>query len=400
MANENNSSSLDLTELGDEFSDLDLTNANKKLAEHLSEIAAYYSLSRDVYRGKTFSEAAKLISDYPFTITSGAHAKETIPRVGPSTIQVIDQFLSKGTSKRMEELESIHKDRKETVDIFLQVYGIGPALANKYYDFGFRTLTDLWYEVPISMAAEFNIVVENINDVAIELGIIDEAVETEGDEDQLTILFYEVLRELARKNKLKYPTLTAAQRLGIQYFNDLQERIPRSEIQLIEEKLKTALSGLEWNIDWVIAGSYRRGELNSGDIDILIKSKPGFSLPQVVQMLTNEGLFIGDLARGPTKYMGILQYDSTTPARRVDLLVVPAYAWAYSILYFTGSQRFNVLSRQRAIELGFRLSEHGMTDSQGQSYPAKTEEDIFSMLGIAFLTPEERVKGIPSLTFE
>ena len=373
------------------FEDLDVNSSNKDLAKHLADIASYYALSRDTYRARTFSEAAKLISDYPFIITSGAHAKETIPRIGPSLIEVINSYLKTGTSKRLEELEAVHRERKEVVDQFLQVYGIGQSLANKYYDLGFRTITDLWYEVPISLAEQFNLVVENLNDAALELGVI-EVVE-ELDEAQLIKLFYDVLRELAIKNKFKYPSLTSAQRLGIEHITDLQLKIPREEIESIELKLTTLLTGL----DWVIAGSYRRGEMESGDIDILIKSKPGFSLQRIIDLLKNANLLIGDLAKGSNKYMGILQNEPTSPARRIDLLVVPVHSWAYAILYFTGSQRFNILSRQRAIELGLRLSEHGITDNQGKSYPAETEEDIFSILGIEYLAPEERTRNIPSL---
>ena len=372
--------------------DLDINSSNKDLAQHLVDIAAYYALSRDIYRARTFSEAAKLISDYPFIITSGGQAKETIPRIGPSLIEVINSYLKTGTSKRLQELELVHRDRKEVVDQFLQVYGIGQSLANKYYDLGFRTLTDLWYGVPISIAEKFNLVVENLNEAALELGII-EVVE-ELDDEQVLNLFYEVLRELAIKNKFKYPVLTSAQRLGIEYMTDFQLKIPREEIESVESKLKTLLNGL----DWVIAGSYRRGEMESGDIDILIKSKPGFSLQHIIDLLTNANLLISDLAKGPNKYMGILQNEPTSPARRIDLLVVPKHSWAYAILYFTGSQRFNILTRQRAIELGLRLSEHGMTDNHGQSYPAESEEDIFNILGIQYLAPEERTRNILNLS--
>ena len=374
--------------------EIDLTSSNRNLASHLATIASYYFIQRDRFRAKTFSDAAKLIAEYPFTIVSGPHARQTIPRVGPSLMEVIDQYFETGTSQRLTDLESLHKERKEVVDQMLDVYGIGPVLANRYYDLGFRTLADLWYEVPLCLASEFGVVVENVRGMARQLGIIeDENVLLEHDE--LTNLFYTVLKRLAERSRRKYPSLTSAQRIGLEYRSDFKLKIPRSEIDQIYARLVELLPE---DLEFIIAGSYRRGEAESGDVDVLVKSKPGVDLDAIIDFLTDEDLLIGDLARGASKYMGVLRLADTFPARRIDVLVVPLTGWAYATLYFTGSARFNVLSRQRAIDLGLRLNEHGMTDAEGRSYPASSEEDIFEHLDLQYLEPEERTRSIPSLS--
>lgn len=393
---------------------LEVSNSNARLGQHLASIAAYYKLSRDTYRNKTFIEAAKLIEEYPFEIVSGNHAKQTIPRVGPSLIEVINQFLTTGTSDRLDALEAVHKDRKDVVDQFLRVYGIGPALANQLYDLGFRDLYDLWFEVPASLATEFGLCLENLKEFAVKEGILDEDDDlNESDEEGTLGIFFQTLKSLANGAKLRFPSLTSAQKLGLEHVADLELKIPRDEMVMIENTIRKVFEdnpdfapknteGAEdggLTAEWLIAGSFRRQEPESGDVDVLIKSTKTnlVKLSNIVEILTESGLLIGDLARGPTKYMGILRLDHEHPARRIDILLVPEKEWAFATLYFTGSARFNVLSRQRAIDMGLRLNEHGAVDQKGQVIQAETEQDIFDLLGISYLSPEDRLKTIPHL---
>ena len=377
------------------------TSPNLALAKHLDTIASYYTLERessDRYRAKTFSDAARLIAEYPFAFTSGENVQEIIPRIGPSSVEVINEFIKSGESSRLTNLEMKHKDRKEIIDVFLQVYGIGPRLANKFYDLGFRSLLDLWYGVPLSLAENFNLVVENLIETADELCILDsetldKGIENTLTEEELTEIFYSVLKALADKSKYRFPQLTSAQRIGLEHFDDLKLRIPRNEIDEIKQKIS---DNIPENVLWEITGSYRRNELESGDIDLLLKSNT-VNLSFIIAKLVKSGLIIGELARGASKFMGIARLNSETPARRIDILVVPETSWAYALFYFTGSARFNVLVRQRAIKMGYRLNEYGMTNSQGFSFLASTEEEIFEHLNMEYLTPEERSRNIPSL---
>jgi len=43
-----------------------------------------------------------------------------------------------------------------------------------------------------------------------------------------------------------------------------------------------------------------------------------------------------------------------------------------------------------ALAHGLTLNEKGLFDAQGNSYPARTEQEIFAMLGLQYLTPQER----------
>ena len=83
-------------------------------------------------------------------------------------------------------------------------------------------------------------------------------------------------------------------------------------------------------------------------------------------------------------------------ARRLDLLMTPDEEYAYAILYFTGSDRFNVAFRQYALDKGYTLNEHKLTTfREGVSQPPymKTEKDIFKFLGLRYIEPSKRVDG-------
>ena len=55
--------------------------------------------------------------------------------------------------------------------------------------------------------------------------------------------------------------------------------------------------------------------------------------------------------------------------------------------------------RNRAKEFGALLNEYTLTDRNGKQYPVKNESQIFALLRVEFLPPENRVKNLTSLKF-
>jgi len=64
--------------------------------------------------------------------------------------------------------------------------------------------------------------------------------------------------------------LTHHQLLGVKYYHDILERIPRKEIVEIEKLLKKTVKKIDKDLEVIICGSYRRKMETSGDIDVLI----------------------------------------------------------------------------------------------------------------------------------
>lgn len=189
--------------------------------------------------------------------------------------------------------------------------------------------------------------------------------------------------------------LNGNQMIGLQYYEQFLERIPRKEMEKHEKILMKVLDDAE------IVGSYRRGLPDSGDIDVLIKwpshkseEEGKDALSQIVGDLHKKGYITDTLALGDKKFMGVCKATKKGKARRLDLLLTPEKEYPFAVLYFTGSDKFNVEMRKVALEKGYSLNEHGFTpleETKKKRLPVmKSEEDIFRFLGYSMIDPKER----------
>ena len=221
--------------------------------------------------------------------------------------------------------------------------------------------------------------------------------------------------ELCTRAAAEPKLLDAAQRIGLQYYEEFQERIPREEMEahdtFIHEQL---LAGMQATI----VGSYRRGAATSGDIDVLLTMEGAdqvATFKAFVAQLQEAGYITEVLALGDHKCMAVCNFDGM-PHRRLDLLLTPKEELPFATLYFTGSDTFNVAMRSWALTLGYSLNEHtfsrtgaggpgsanrgfggsaaagrcGKTLCGGLSPPFESEEDIFGFLGLVYVPPQER----------
>ncbi len=191
--------------------------------------------------------------------------------------------------------------------------------------------------------------------------------------------------------------LDAGQKIGLKFYEEFNERIPRAEMQQHEETLFRAKPS---NMKMELVGSYRRGAASSGDIDTLINfpwSKSDIDAVQkfhdYVKKLIDWAYITDVLALGNHKCMAVCTVGGAH--RRLDLLLTPSEEWPFAILYFTGSDRFNVAMRQKAQEQGFTMNEHNIQPltaaARARELPKfKTEQDIFKFLDLRYIKPEER----------
>lgn len=193
--------------------------------------------------------------------------------------------------------------------------------------------------------------------------------------------------------------LNDKQKLGLKYVEDLQQRIPRVEMKRHEGLLMREIAGVDARFEAAIVGSYRREAPDSGDIDVLLRLPKGIApatasklFQEVVHRLQGAGYIQDTLALGEKKCMAVCRIEEKMPARRIDLLLTPEDEYAYALLYFTGSDRFNIAFRKHALEKGYTLNEHTMTPTGDAPAPPAmaTEEDIFAFLGVAYVQPQQR----------
>uniref|UniRef100_A0A6C0CUW5 DNA-directed DNA polymerase n=1 Tax=viral metagenome TaxID=1070528 RepID=A0A6C0CUW5_9ZZZZ len=192
--------------------------------------------------------------------------------------------------------------------------------------------------------------------------------------------------------------LNSKQKQGIKYHFDIQQKIPRSEMIQHDQMIKTIMNKAFPDIkEFSLVGSYRRNKEESGDIDLIVKTKSNFDMNDLVQVLIQEGYIQEDgiFALGKKKFMGMakLPYSVVegTISRRLDILFCPASEYAFALLYFTGSKEFNVKMRERAKQLGYRLNEKGLMDENSEKIKnLKSEKDIFKFLKINYVEPDQR----------
>src|SRR6202030_1871176 len=82
---------------------------------------------------------------------------------------------------------------------------------------------------------------------------------------------------------------------------------------------------------------------------------------------------------------------------QVDVRLLPSGSYGAALQYFTGSKMHNVALRQRALKMGYTLSEWALarladgSDGQaGSVVAAETEEAIYAALGMEWIPPEMR----------
>lgn len=197
------------------------------------------------------------------------------------------------------------------------------------------------------------------------------------------------IRNLYKEEKIN---LNKNQLMGLKYANDLIKQIPRDEVKLFGKELRKIVKSL--NSEMLIVGSYRRKKDYSGDIDILVykKSKKKVVdkklLKNIVEKLKNN--LVGVFSMGTTKFSGLVKTEYSPNVRQVDILNVPYDNLPAALMYFTGSGTFNRRIRLIAKEKGCKLSEKGL-ECHGKKIKLNNERDIFKVLNIPFIKPENRL---------
>jgi DNA polymerase/3'-5' exonuclease PolX len=201
------------------------------------------------------------------------------------------------------------------------------------------------------------------------------------------------ISQLKKKVKKHPELLNDQQKTGLKYFKDLRERIPRKEMDLHKKFLTRIFKKIDNDIEFSIVGSYRRKELDSGDIDILINSASVNSktpiFKDILDYLHDKGYIRADLSKGKKKYMGIVGLPNKK-SRRLDILITNDEEYPFAKLYFTGDTNTNIVLRKQAINQGLRLNEHSLTSRQGKKIKLYSEKEIFNYLGFDYIPPSKR----------
>jgi DNA polymerase (family 10) len=155
------------------------------------------------------------------------------------------------------------------------------------------------------------------------------------------------------------------------------------------EKIQAHLANFSGIEKVTPAGSLRRGRETVGDLDILVTGKACCS-PEEREKL------VAHIIKLPGLMEIIASGDNKVSFRmrggmQVDVRLLPPDSFGAAMQYFTGSKAHNVALRQRALKMGYTLSEYSLANLDDQKVvAAKTEEEIYAKLKLDYIPPELR----------
>tara|TARA_B100000795_G_C22805557_1_gene444634 strand:+ start:155 stop:1282 length:1128 start_codon:yes stop_codon:yes gene_type:complete len=286
-------------------------------------------------------------------------------------------FKARAYNKVINSIE-LSDDKMNTFDEFVNLKGMGQKIKEKikeYFDFGEiyavnKALDDPKFSLKRKLASLYGVGPVKIKALMEQIKSFDEL-----------------------KNKPEL--LNDKQKIGLKYYNDMIQRIPMYEGKKHYDIIKNTFNKINYNIEFEIVGSYRRKNVDMGDIDVLIKNHNDLDLKKIIAELKLSEYIIETLASGKNKFMGLCKLSPELPARRIDILIADPSYYYFALLYFTGSYSFNIYMRRIALNKKISLSEYGFKDKNNNfidtSEVIKSEKDIFKYLEIPYVLPENRV---------
>uniref|UniRef100_A0A914VI60 DNA polymerase n=2 Tax=Plectus sambesii TaxID=2011161 RepID=A0A914VI60_9BILA len=324
-------------------------NHNEHITSQLQILADGYKSTNDKWRALSYEKAIETLKHLPRRIESREDCVG-LRTIGARLAEKIWEICESGSLRKADEFA--HNDKVVAMNLFANIWGVGPTVAEQWYVQGLRTLDDV--------------------------------------------------REKAH--------LTRQQKIGLEHYDDINQRMPRQEATEIVNVVIDAIRAINPNLIAVACGSYRREKETCGDVDILITHKDGHSheniLGELVANLTQQGFLTDDLVESNIdgnqhKYMGLCRLPGENRHhRRIDIITIPYDQYATSLIYFTGSAHFTRSIYAKAKSMGMRLNQHGLRggvmrqggEQLNDGYPIETptEESVFEALGLPYRTPPER----------
>ncbi|OMJ80130.1 hypothetical protein SteCoe_19671 [Stentor coeruleus] len=327
-------------------------NLNEHITSVLEILMENYFLLRDRGRGFAYRSAIIVLKSHPEKIICGDQVGN-LQKVGKKIKKKIQEILETGTLKRVKAMDE--QSRLKAIKEFSKIWGVGSATADKLFTLGYRTLDDLRKNIP-----------QFLND---------------------------------------------NQRICLELFDEIKERIPREEVKEISDQVVEYAKLLLPNkdIEANTCGSYRRGKETCGDIDILLTFDDVLEnklfLRELVDYLIEKKVVTHVLILSENckkhesfTFEGIAKKPDGLH-RRLDIKIYPRKYYAWALMHFTGSANFNRSIRLFAKNKGLKLTDeglfpairsHGETICGGNLVECYTEEDIFRLFDMPYKPPEQR----------
>ncbi|KAK4169163.1 hypothetical protein QBC43DRAFT_86084 [Cladorrhinum sp. PSN259] len=366
---------------------------NQPFISELLKIRTARTLTGDKIGVRAYSSAIATVAAYPYHFQSPQEISR-LPGCGQKIALLFQEFKETGylSEARLDETDS----RLKTLNLFYNIWGVGEGTAREFYNKGWRDLDDV-----------------------VEYG---------------------------------WDSLTRVQQIGVKYYDEFLLKIPRREVGEIADTVLRHANSLVKGGGWemVIVGGYRRGKLESGDVDVVLshpdeKVTKG-SVERIVLSLEGEMYITHTLListanseRGqvPVAWKGDDRnsrrsgFDTLDKAlvvwqdprwkggkeggeknrnlhRRVDIIISPWKTAGCAVLGWTSGTTFQRdLRRYCKKEKGLKFDSSGIrsrtdgrwvdleSDERGKKAPdmLTAERRVFEGIGLEWRDPEERCTG-------
>ncbi|KAK4127897.1 Nucleotidyltransferase [Parathielavia appendiculata] len=366
---------------------------NEAFIKELTKIKTARTLVGDHIGVRAYSSAIATIAAYPYSIQT-AQEVARLPGCGNKIALLFQEFKDTGQIREAREDESDPK--LAVLMLFYNIWGVGETTARDFYNRGWRDLDDI-----------------------VEYG---------------------------------WDTLNRVQQIGVKYYDEFQLKISRAEVESISATILAHANAIHPGFEMVIVGGYRRGKLESGDVDVVLSHRDEAAtqdfVGRIVINLERAGYITHTLSlttanseRGqvPVSWKGddknkkagagfdtldkalVVWQDpvwdkneegeprrNSNPHRRVDIIISPWKTAGCAVLGWTSGTTFQrdlrrYCKKERSLKFdssGIRSRTDGSWvdfESGPDGSPAPdmltAERRVFAGLGLVYRPPEERCTG-------
>lgn len=302
---------------------------NEIFVDALNALATGHSAADDKFRAKAFRKAAEEIAKLDIPVSEVANV-QSIAGVGKGIAEILAGIIATGSCDRLEVVKEESKGKQE----LQRLEGVGPKTAEQYIKLGIGNLEQL------------RIVIETGSDVL-----------SLKDRERLAIAMVKV--------------------------DQSDERVPCCV--MVNAIMPFLVEIRKWpEVNQAdIAGSTRRSKETVGDLDVVVETADS---PAVIQRLT--GLF-GKVSGEKKLTTSINAWNGS---RQLDILLVEPGSYGAAMNHFTGSKEWNIDVRAAAKSKGLLVNQYGIFDGDTK-LGGEDEDDLFELLGIPWVPPEQRESG-------
>lgn len=272
-------------------------NPNQGMIALFTEFRDYHKAKGNIYQYRAYDNIIEAIAGSP-KIKSADDVKGK-PGIGEGALMKITEYLKTGT---MHELEEIRANKKVGALLALEkIYGVGPKVAADWAEKGYSSVAQI--------------------------------------------------KKAHQDGSIQ---LTKQQAIGIKYFRDLAQPIPRKEAIKMFAQFKRRFPGLEVEL----MGSFGMkdpAKQEGKDLDILVV---GAEMGEIVQSLGD--WIVCEAELGEKMGVFLMRFPGYARVVHVDVKIATKEQKPFYTLYFRSGEKFSRKIRKIAKDRGYKLNQYGL----------------------------------------